>query len=269
MKRSRWMLAMLLVLVVALTVPVQSALAAAAGTATTKKLIVDDAALLSQQDYDELNALANEYGAKRETDIVIYTSKNAANTEVMELTEDFYDQQAPGYDKPHGNAVILTLDMKNRQVYLAGFYKAKQYLDDGRLDKIRNKLTPDLTNGDYAGAFQTYITTAYKYMGVRPGANPDNILFNIWVQCVVALIVAGLIVGVMVFRSGGRVTVNAKTYEEAGTSKIVGEHDQYLRTTITKQKIEKKTNNGGGSGGGGGGGVSKGGHSHSGSKGSF
>ncbi|MCD1258568.1 TPM domain-containing protein [Paenibacillus athensensis] len=251
----------------ALAIPAQAGRAAAATTtAVDKKLIVDEAGLLSKQDYDELNALANSYGAKRETDIVIYTTTNSKGTNVVELTEDFYDAQGPGYDKPHGNAVILTVDMQSRQVYLAGFYKAKLYLDDARLDRIRGKLTPSLTSGDYAQAFRTYITTAYRYMGVRPGANPDNPLFNLWVQIVAALLIAGLVVGVMVFRSGGRVTVNGKTYEEAGASKIVGERDMYVRTTITRRKIEKKSNTGGG---GSGGGVSNGGHSHSGSKGSF
>jgi uncharacterized protein len=262
-KRNKCFLAVLFFLTAILAVPALSGMADAAENAP-KKLIYDDAALLSQQEYDELNAMANEYGSRRETDIMVVTTGNAGNIDVMKLTEDFYDEQAPGYDKPHGNTVILTIDMKNREIYLAGFYKAELYLDDGRLDKIRDKITPDLSNGDYALAFQTYIQTAYKYMGVRPGVDPDFILFNIWFQLIASLVVAGGIVSLMVFRSGGRITVNRKTYEDAATSRIVGQRDQYIRTTITRQKIEK--NNGGGSGGGG---VTGGGHSHSGSRGSF
>jgi uncharacterized protein len=263
-KRNKPILAVLLFLVVILALPARPEMADAA-EAAPKKLIYDDAALLSQKEYDELNAMANQYGAERETDIMIVTTKNAENIDVMKLTQDFYDEHAPGYDKPHGNAVILTLDMNNREIYLAGFYKAELYLDDGRLDKIRDRITPDLSNGDYALAFQTYIQTAYKYMGVRPGTDPDFILFHIWFQLIVSIGVAGAIVSLMVFRSGGRTTVTRRTYEDTATSGIIGQRDQYIRTTITKQKIEK--NNGGGSGGGGG--VTRGGHSHSGSRGSF
>ncbi|MBC8079502.1 MAG: TPM domain-containing protein, partial [Gorillibacterium sp.] len=227
--------------------------------------VYDEAGLLSQEEYDRLNLMANEYGAKRETDIVIYTSNNTESMDVMKMTQDFYDEHAPGYDKSHGNAVILTMDMKNREIYLAGFYKAKEYLDDGRLDKIRNKITPYLTSGDYELAFEKYIKTAHKYMGFRPGANPDNILFNGWFQLAVSLGIAGIIVGLMAYHSGGRVTVDRRTYEDAGTSGILEQQDQYIRTTVTKRKIEKSS--GGGSGGGGG--TSGGGHSHSGSRGSF
>ncbi|MGN7359800.1 TPM domain-containing protein [Paenibacillus sp. SAF-054] len=235
-----------------------------AHAANDNQLIYDEAGLLSQEDRSELNAMAHEYGAKRETDIIIFTSDNPEGRDVQEMTEEFYDEQAPGYDKAHGNAVILTLDLYHRDIYLAGFYKAEQYLDDARLDKIRSKITPDLSEGDYRLAFGKYIKTTYKYMGYKPGVNPDNILFNIWFQIGAAAAIAGIIVGIMAFRSGGRVTVSGRTYEDSGTSGVLDHQDRYIRTTTTKRKIEKNTGSGSG-----GGGTTKGGHSHSGSRGSF
>jgi len=260
--KKRTILAILFFIVVYLAVPMEMSLA----SAELKTLIYDEAGLLNKEEYDELNVMANEYSAKRETDIIILTSINDDNIDVMKMTEDFYDEQAPGYDKPHGNAVILTMDMSNRDFYLAGFYKGKEYLDEGRLNKINDKISPDLAKGDYRLAFQKYIQTSYKYMGFRPGVNPDNILFNGWFQLAVSLGIGGIIVGMMAYRSGGRVTVNRQTYEDASTSGILERQDTYMRTTTTKRKIEK--NNSGGSGGGGGG-TTGGGHSHSGSRGSF
>nr|WP_256208737.1 TPM domain-containing protein [Paenibacillus sp. CF384] len=241
--------------------------AEAAATSESKKLIYDQAHLLSEQEQVDLSALAMKYGTDRETDIIILTSANTENRDVQLMTEDFYDNQAPGYDKPHGNAVILTMDMNNRQVYLAGFGKAETELDSGRLDKIRNAISPDLTQGDYAQAFKRYITLSHKYMGFKPGVNPDNILFTLWFQLGAAVVIGGIVVSVMVFRSGGRITVTRATYEDLSTSGVLEHADQYIRTTVTKSRIPK--NNGRSSGGGGGGGTSGGGHSHSGSRGSF
>ncbi|MGZ7445106.1 TPM domain-containing protein [Paenibacillus sp. TH7-28] len=263
MKKRFWLITICLLSSFCLTVPVQAIKAAA--VAGYKTLIYDDAHLLSQADYDELNAMANEYGAERETDIMIITTDNPENEDVVKITEDFYDEQAPGYDKAHGDAVILTVDMRNRDIYLAGFYKAEQYLGDGRLDKIRDKITPDLTEGDYRQAFEQYIKTANRYMGYEPGVNPDNILFNLWVQLGGALAIGGIAVGIMAYRSGGRVTVSGRTYEDAGASGVLQRQDRFIRTTVTKRKIQKSSS----SGGGGGGGRTGGGHSHSGSRGSF
>lgn len=263
MRRYLMILAALSMLALILILPAGKTAAAV----EPKTLIHDDAKLLSQEQYYELNAMANEYGAKRETDFIIITTNNVENIDVEKMTEDFYDDQAPGYDKAHGNAVILTLDMRNRDVYLAGFYKGETYLDDERLDKIRNKITPYLTDGDYALAFKKYIVTAHRYMGFEPGVNPDNILFNGWFQLVVALAVGGTVVGLMAYNSGGRVTVHRHTYEDASTSGVTEHWDHYIRTTVTKRKIEKSS--GGGGGFGGGGGMTGGGHSHSGSRGKF
>ncbi|MGG4095575.1 TPM domain-containing protein [Paenibacillus lautus] len=239
--------------------------------ADDKPLIFDEADLLSPEEQEELNAMANEYGAERETDFMILTVNSVPNDDYETWTENFYDEYAPGYDKSHGNTVILTILMSTRdgtrRVHLEGYYKAEKYLDAGRLLKIQNKITPDLSRGNYKQAFEKYIKTAHRYMGFEPDMNPDNILFNLWFQLGTAAAIGAIAVGVMAYRSGGRVTVNSRTYEDTSTSGILNQQDRYVRTTVTKQKIERNTSSG--SGGGGGGGVSSGGHSHSSSSGKF
>lgn len=306
MKRSSVVLAVLIFFAVwvCFSIGMKTSEAQEAGL---KPLIYDEAGLLNQDEIDELNELANQIGALRETDIIILTSDNPENIDARLMTENFYDEQAPGYDKPHGNAVILTLDMNNREVYLAGFYKAETYLDNDRLDEIRSQITPDLANGDYKLAFQAYIETAGSYLESLPEVKPqitnnsnsynnnysspvqtpiyatdrnvtsrpevgteqDNLFLNTWFQLTVSMIIAVISVAVMAYRSGGRVTVNSSTYEEVHTSGILDSRDDYLHTTVTKQKIERNTNNNSGGGSSSGGGMTSGGHSHSSSRGSF
>lgn len=265
---KRWVVVYSLLLLIMLNM-LTPLTAQAESPLANKQLIYDEAELLSPGEIEDLNALANEYGPKRELDIIIYTTDNPEGEDVVKLTEDFYDERAPGYDKPHGNAVILTLDMLNRDLYLVGFYKGEKYLDDSRLDKIRNKITPMLSAGDYHGAFAEYIRTAYRYAEFRPGVNPDNPLFNTGIQLVIALVIGAGVVFMMAFRSGGRITVSGRTYEDSANSGVIWRQDNYLHTTVTKTKIESSNSGGGGSSGGGGGGTTSGGHSHSGSRGSF
>ena len=56
---------------------------------------------------------------------IILTTYDTDGKDIVEYTEDFYDDNALGYDNPCGNAVILTIDMNNRGIYLAGFIKGK------------------------------------------------------------------------------------------------------------------------------------------------
>lgn len=261
MRRKRTTPVILFFVVLLLALP----LATPVSAADRKPLVYDKAGLLTQEEVNELNALANEYGAHRETDIMIMTIDSPEAYGAKEMAQDFYDAYGPGFDKPHGNTAILMLDMANRDLYIAAFYKAKEYLDDDRLDKIRDKITSDLSDGNYKQAFQTYIEKVDYYMGFSPEVNPDNLLYNIWVQLGVSVVIGGGIVTLMVRRSGGRITVNSRTYENAGTSGVLAHEDRYLHTSVSRRKIESSSS----SSDGGGGGTTSGGHSHSGSRGSF
>lgn len=236
--------------------------------ADQKTTIYDFAQLLSEQQIGDLEALSKELGAERETDFVILTTKDTEGKDVVRYMQDFYDENVLGYDQPHGNTAILTIDMQHREVYLAGFYKAKKYLDDVRVNQIRNKISPYLSSEDYFQASKLFIETAHHYMGYRPGVNPENILFKGWFQLIVALAVAGVVVSVMAYHSEGRVTVNDRTYLDTNQSRVIEKKDEYIRTSVTKTKKPSSNNNGGG-GGFTGGGFTGGGHSHSGSRGRF
>ncbi len=239
----------------------------------SKERIYDLANLLTREEKAQLEKLSEKYSSRRKTDYVILTISDPEGKDIVEYMEDFYDDKALGYDKAHGNTAILTIDMENRDVYLAGFYRAEKYLDDGRLDLIRERIRADLSRGDYYDAFSSFIKLSYKYMGVRPGVNPDMILFKLYFQILVSLGLAGIVVGIMAYNSGGRTTVTGSTYQDLANSRIISRRDTYLRTDVSRQK--KPSNKGSSSmgggmgGGGGGGGISRGGHSHSGSRGKF
>ncbi len=239
-----------------------------------KERIYDFANLLTREEKIELEKLSAKYSSRRKTDYVILTTSDSMGKDIVEYMEDFYDDEGLGYDKPHGNTAILTIDLKNRDLYLAGFYRAEKYLSDDRLDLIRDKITPDLSRGNYYDGFASFIKTSYRYMGVRPGVNPENILFKLWFQVLVSLGLAGILLGIMSFNSGGKTTVKADTYQDFANSRIISRGDTYLRTDVSKHKkpsSNASSSMGGSSGGGGrgGGGVSRGGHSHSGSRGKF
>ncbi|MGV3465403.1 MAG: TPM domain-containing protein [Heyndrickxia sp.] len=229
-----------------------------------KRFVYDGANLLTEKEVSKLEVLAKQAGKETNTAFIILTVNGTDGKDYVQYVEDFYDEHAPGYDKPHGNTAILFIDMKKRDVYLAGFQKAEEYLDNDRMDLIRKKITPDLSAGEYFQAFSSFIHLSHDYMGYRPGVNPDNILFKWWFQMVVAIAAGAIIVTLMAYRSGGRVTVNARTYMDNKKSKVLNQSDVFIRQTVTKQRKPSNNNKSGG-----GGGVTRGGYNHSGSGGKF
>jgi uncharacterized protein len=84
------------------------------------------AGLLTGEEVEELEILAEKYSSRRQTDFIVLTTEDTEKKDVVKYMEDFYDEKALGYDKPHGNCAILTVDMEHREVYLAGFYKGRR-----------------------------------------------------------------------------------------------------------------------------------------------
>jgi len=243
----------------------------AAAMAETGRLVYDHAGLLSDSEEAALAARAAELGAKRETAFIVITLNGTDGKDIVDYVADFYDETAPGYDKPHGNAAILAIDLKERDVFLAAFKIAETYLDGARLDKIREAITPYLSDGRFFEAFMLYVEMACDYMGYRPGVNPDSLLFKTSFQAAVSLGVAAGVVAALFVRTRGRVTVTSRTYLNASRSRVVRQTDRFTHKHVTRTKIERNKSGGGFRGGGGsfGGGVTRGGHSFSGSRGKF
>lgn len=233
----------------------------------TEQNIFDDANLLTAEEIQSLEEAAEEHGANRDTDFIILTTSDADGKDIKKYMQDTYDEEGFGYNKEHGNTAILAIDMMSREFYLAGFYEAEEYLDGRRLDQIRDKITPDLSNGNYYDAFLGFIETSDRYMGYRPGVNPDSIFFNTFFQIFLALALAGIVVFAMAYNSKTKITTTPRTYRDDNTSKVLNRQDLYIRTSTTKTR--KPQNKSGGGGGSSGGGMTGGGHSHSGSRGSF
>lgn len=231
---------------------------------TDKQRIYDEAGVLTNEEILNLEAISKSYSEKRQTDFVILTTQNSQSAQ--QYMANFYDTHQLGYKQKNGNTVILTVNMKNREVYLAGFYQAETYLTNERLDKIRDRITKDLSDTNYARAFETFIKEADYYFDYEPNVNPDNLFYKTWFQFILAIIIALIIVGAMLFQSKSKLTTTSNTYKDMSRSKVLHHKDKFVRRVVTKRYSPMPKAKGPR---GGGGGMTGGGHSHSGSSGRF
>lgn len=225
--------------------------------ATSDQKLYDYAELLNAEEVANIEALADQYSRENEVDIIILTTNDTGGRDIVDYMDDFYDETAPGFQRAHGDTVILTLDMAERDVYIAGFKRAEDVINDQRASSIRQEITPALSAGDYVKAFTQFIEQTDYYWNVKP------IYFTWWFHLIVSIAVAAIVVGVMAYNSGGRKTTNPRTYLDENRSAVTRKRDLFIRKTVTKTK--KPSNNSSG----GGGGITRGGHSHSGSRGKF
>lgn len=229
--------------------------------------IYDDAKLLTDEEAADLEEKAAAYYDEWKTDFIIITTNDADGKDIGIYMEEFADKLADEFNRPEENMVILTMDMGSRDITINGFGLGEKYIDNDRIDYIRNDITSDLSNGDYYNAYLRFFELADSYLGITPGINPNSIFFNLYFQIAVAVGLAAVIVFFMAYSSGGRVTVTNSTYMDQENTRVIRQHDRFIRKTVTRRK--KPSNNSGGGSSGGGGGITGGGRSYSGSRGKF
>ena len=232
--------------------------------AAPSQYVYDYAGLLTESEKANLENLAAKLSAERGIAFIILTTNSTEGKPIIDYMGDFVDNNAVGYEADSGSTAIIALDMMNRDVYLAGFDKAKPYFDKEFIEKILNIVTPALSEGNYEQAFEQFIKQVHYYTGFDPGFNPDNILFKFWFQLLVSVGVGAIVVGIMVANRGGRITVDNNTYIDSDNSGVTNSKDTYITTHITKVKKPSNNNKGGG-----GGGMTGGGRSFSGGGGKF
>ena len=220
-------------------------------SASPSNYIYDYAGVLTAEEVTELELLAQQLSDQTNTSLIVLTTNDTGGLYIKDYMANFFDNNKLGYNEPNGNTAILSLDLNNRDIYLAGFHKAKEHLDSTRIDKILDKATPYITDGEYLNGFKVYMEEATYYLELKPGYNPDSVFHKIWFQLLVSVFVGALIVGLMVASRGGKVTVNHTTYADSEQSGVVSSDDRYVTTHITK--IKKPSNNGKGGGTTGGG----------------
>jgi len=217
--------------------------------AQTDQHIYDNAGLLSEGEIRELEAIAAEHSQKHGADFLFLTTTTTGGQPITTYMGDFFDTWA--VENNQENAVLLTIDIGSREVYLAGFGTAETSLDNQRVDMVLDRIMPYMRVGDYGGAFRETVTTSSRYMEYRPGVNPENIFFQTWFQAAVSLLLGGVIVGSMIFNAGGRVTTTPRTYVDSNNTRIRSRHDQFRNKTVSRRRVPKSNGGGGGFGGGG------------------
>lgn len=209
-----------------------------------------------------LNEPLSSY-AKAYEDVLGYLSESEY---VMVYADNFYDEYAFGYNKPHGDGCVF-VDNWDRSDSVYGY--AYNWLStSGRVESrfsknMINRVIDDVNsrvNDNPYEAYKSYVNNIYSYMSGK-GAS-DRFVIPFYAVVIVSAIVAIIyLIGNLTKNVGTRTTAS-NTYVNGGKAKMTVMTDQFIRRSTTKRHIQRSS--GGGGGGGGGHHTSAGGHSHGG-----
>lgn len=215
--------------------------------------VADNANLLSESEESRLLARADELSQRYGLDIIIATTLNSRGMVLGDYAADLVD-----YNDFSTDNIILVVAMDQRKyVCVTTGYGIHAFTDYG-LETIYDAMEDDMRAGDYAAAFDTYLTMCNRILAQAENgevydygmpvirSTGEVLAMRLGIAGVPGIIVGWLIAWSRKKRMNTAVPQRS-AHNYMTNMRLTNTRDIYLYTTTTRRKIE--TNNGGHGGG--------------------
>lgn len=230
--------------------------------------VVDDALLLTQKEIDKLEEKAEDLAFEYDCGVYVLTVDSLEGKTPREYAQDYYLDNDLGIGEgQNGIMFFIAMDSRDYITITYGKDPTGEYeygigiraFSDFGIEKMEEQVVPQLSDGDYNGAFTTYMDVCEEYLAflkeeghpydVNDG--PKNYLVRILIVIFVPLGIAGIVCGVFYSQmKTARMKTEARDYIDKNSFRLTSRNDRYIRTTVTRTKIEKSDSSSGGSSGG-------------------
>ena len=236
-------LILLLTLALCLSLAISVSATAAAG------IVMDDADLLSQAEEQALTQKLTEVGTAYNAQIIVATVASADGQDPDYMVNDLYDSMGFGYGELRDGVLLLVcMDPREYRILSNGY--AGNAIDPGVIDTIGDAIVSDLSDGDYADAFEIFADKCGYYLNGYLNGFPfqtgRNLVISLVVGLVLALIVTSILKGQL---KSVRKQNQANSYVRDGSMQVTLSRDTYLYSHVSRTKKQSSNSSGSRSGG--------------------
>lgn len=222
--------------------------AAAEGFADEYYRLIDAADLLSDSEESALLQALDEVSERQKLEVVIVTTDTTEGSDVASYADDLYDYCNFGYG-PSRDGLLLLISMEDRDWYISTCGYGITAFTDAGIQYIGKQMKSDLSAGNYAAAFRTYIEKCDEFITQARTDKPfdkSNLpkapMPAMWalVSLAVGILVAITVVGSMKAKlKTVRFQSEAGNYVRDGSLNITQSRDLFLYRTVDRTERHK------------------------------
>lgn len=226
--------------------------------------VFDQAGIFSQEEKAEFEEKAQALEEKMNMAVAILTTDDAKGQSAGTYAENFYIGKKLGVGEDY-SGVIFSIDLDNRELYIAPVGKMNRYLTDKRWNAILDEAYEGASEGEYGECVRSFLNGVSKYYeaGIPSGQyNYDqntgqiNVYRSIrWYECLLAVLAAfGAAAGVCAgvkreysMKKQRSLAENSLTAYRADCSlQFTDKTDHLIGKTVTHVIVPKENHGGGG-----------------------
>ncbi len=220
--------------------------------------VVDEAGLLLPDEEEALQNRLFEIAERFQCDAAVVTVKSCGGMDVQRFTDLYYYENGYGYG-PEIDGIMLLVSIGDRRFHLATRGSVIDAFTDYGLEVIDDAITPSLSEGAYAEAFETFADLTEEFLEEAAEdmpydtnhtyREPMNAWLRILIAAVIGLAAAGGTLAVLIRQLRSvRTGREARDYVRSGSFRVTRAYDLFLYRTVTKRRVEHAPSGGGGGG---------------------
>lgn len=218
--------------------------------------LMDMASLLSDEDVASLTARLNELSLRQKMDVVVATTNTLDGKSVVEYADDLYDYCSFGYGA-NRDGLILVISMEDNDWYISTCGYGITAFTDAGIKYIGEQIVPYLSDRDFVGAFETYITLCDEFITQARTDKPYDIgnlprepMSPGWILAclIISFMLSCITVGKMKAKlTTVRAQAAANSYMKDGSMNITDSREMFLYKNVTRTKRSSESSSGGSS----------------------
>lgn len=218
--------------------------------------VVDSAELLSAEERAVLAERLEQLRSRLYMDVAVVTVTSTQGESVRQYADEFYDECSYGYGSGR-DGLLLLISMEERDWCISTCGAAITAFTDAGIEYIGEQLTPLLSEGDYAAAFdrfaqlfEQFVEQANTGKPYDRGNLPREPLSAVWI--VIALVAGFVVAKIIVSGMKGnlrsvRAQTSAAGYVRAGILHLDRSRERFLYHTVTRTPKPKQNGSSGSS----------------------
>ncbi len=183
---------------------------------------------------DELDALSEKY----KVEVSIAVIEVLDTSDIDDFIEIYYDTFGLGYGENH-DGIFLLIAMDQREFRILSNGIGADALSEGEIDSITESITPYLSDGDYAAAFDYFISECEYQIDGEINGFPFKPVQSIIISVVIGFVIAFIVTGNMKNKlKSVRKQDAAAEYTKQGSMQLVTSNDFFLYRTVKREEPE-------------------------------
>lgn len=203
--------------------------------------VLDLAQLLTESEAAALETRLEALADKFSVQVAVVTVSTCDGEDHEAYARELYRKGGYGLgENKDGILLLIDMDKENRGWAIYGKALGNDAMTSSIIESVGEDMTPDLKDGNYAAAFDTFVAKCEERIDIAINGEPFDPVMSFIVALVIGIVLALIVTGIMKGKlKSVRAQRAASNYVRQGSMNVTESYEMFLYRTVEKREKPK------------------------------